>query len=649
MKKFLIAFFLVLTSLTFLGCQLKKELPTGDNVGSFSSYDQLSEYLSQFYQYDNNQYYAFNALTGDDLAVPESATDEKTSGVNFDSETRDHSTTNNQVDGVQESDTIMTDGYYIYILSGEKFFMIDAETLDIIYTYEFLEGYINGMYLHNDKVVLLGSYYYVVQSEEPNYKESEDDLSSDYGYDSMYPYLYYNYHYGSKIVVLDVSNVESITVSRELIFDSTYITDSRMIDGYLYLIMNNYSIQYYYNEESFIPKYMDSVVSDELMQLPAGRIFFMPNDGESFSYLMLVSFDVTNDDPASVKAYLGSTYQIYMSANNLYTIVYKYDYIEETQSYTHKTLIMRFAIEDNELSYKAMGTISGSPLNQFSMDEYEGVFRVAVTDYVYEEYNFTINNTLYLMDATTDDEMTVISKLENLGKPGERIYAVRFTQDTAYVVTFVNTDPLYKLDLSNPEEPVILGEHYEDGVSDYLHVIKDNLMIGVGRQAETSVQGWTNFVGVKVALYDTTGDVPVNLETYLVEGEYSYSRVTYDHKSFMYFTPEDADFTYIAIPVSVYHDNYYRYSQKLYVFKVFHSGDLELAAELQHMDSIDQYFDSIEKSVMIENYIYTMSYSQIQVFDMNDNFKYLDKVIINQSYYRDYAYVEEPISSELID
>ena len=126
----------------------------------------------------------------------------------------------------------------------------------------------------------------------------------------------------------------------------------------------------------------------------------MPNDGESFSYLMLVSFDVTNDDPASVKAYLGSTYQIYMSANNLYTIVYKYDYIEETQSYTHKTLIMRFAIEDNELSYKAMGTISGSPLNQFSMDEYDGHFRIATTTNPWSSSDS--QNAVYILDNNLD-------------------------------------------------------------------------------------------------------------------------------------------------------------------------------------------------------------------------------------------------------
>jgi uncharacterized secreted protein with C-terminal beta-propeller domain len=198
--------------------------------------------------------------------------------------------------------------------------------------------------------------------------------------------------------------------------------------------------------------------------------------------------------------------------------------------------------------------------------------------------------------------------------------------------------------LSDPENPEVLGEWYEEGVSDYLHEITDNLMIGVGRQAETS-DGWTRFTGVKIALYETSADTVVNLETYFVEGEYSYSSVGWNHKAFIYFTPEGEDFTYIAVPVSVYSQNYYRYSQMMYVFKVHHAGDLELVAQLQHTDEVNNYFDTIEKAVMIENYIYTLSYSQIQVFNMDDEFNFVDSVVFNELYYHDYNYTEEPVDS----
>ncbi|MFA7075552.1 MAG: beta-propeller domain-containing protein [Candidatus Izemoplasmatales bacterium] len=640
MKKIIMMFFIMFSAIFFISCQNRiVDVPSGENVGSFASYDQLSDYLKTFYHRDDYRYFISDSIAEDSLDVGAVQNE-----IDFSkNQEREHSTVNNQVDGVEESDSIMTDGFYVYITSGNKFFMIDAESLDVVYTYELLDGYLDGLYIYEDKIVLIGGYYnYYYLDEE------EIDSSSDSEY--YYPdYYYHRYQYGTKIIVLDMSNIEDIEVSRELIFDSSYLSNSRMIDGHLYLILNNYSISDYYEEDYFVPKYLDSVKSSEMMKLPAGNIFFMPNDNQSFSYLILASFAVDETKEADIKAYLGSTYQIYMSGNNLYATVYKYAYDEMSSIYQSKTFILRFEIEDNSLVYKAMGEIKGMPLNQFSMDEYDGVFRVAVTDYLYTNEETIITNTLYLMDASTENKMEEISSLTGLGKPGERIYAVRFSKEIAYVVTFVSVDPLYKLDLSNPEEPIILGEHYEEGVSDYLHPLTDNLMIGVGRQAVKSDEGWTNFVGVKIALYETSEDIPVNLETYLVEGEYSYTNVTYNHKSFISFSPKEADFTYIAIPISIYFNNYSRYSQKLFVFKVFHTGDLELVAELEHFEEGNSYFDSIEKAVIIENYIYTLSYSQVQVYDMNNDFSFLDKVVINQMYYETNDYTENPIETDFAD
>jgi uncharacterized secreted protein with C-terminal beta-propeller domain len=647
MKKFVMLFFMSLLAIIFISCQnVPTEKPTGDNVGSFASYEQLGTYLKQFYETSNNKWYAFNsALEGSPEMVFDESVDYSGSG----SEDRNYSKTNNQVDGVNEADTILTDGYYIYIVSGEKFFMIDAETLDIHYEYNFGENsYIEGLYVEGDKIVLIGNYYFYEMIESPYTDPDEDDGDTQESkdtepvviVDSYYPY--YRYDYGTKIVVLDKSDLENIEVYRELKFDSAYIASSRMIDDRVYLILNDYSISYYFEAEGFVPEYMDSVISDDLEMLGIDNIYFMPNDSESFSYLILVSFSVDDLEEASVKAYLGSTYQIYMSVNNLYTTVYNYSYNEEEETYEQKTFILRFEISDDELVYKALGEIQGMPLNQFSMDEYDGVFRIAVTYYNYKSQDTYLTNTLYLLNAESENEMTEISKLGGLGKPNERIYSVRYNEEIAYVVTFVNTDPLYKLDLSDANNPVILGELYEEGVSDYLHQINDDLMIGVGRMAETNENGWSNFIGVKVALYDTSGDTPISTDTYLVEGEYSYTSVTYNHKAFIYYEVEDEDFVYIAIPVSIYEDSYYRYSQKMFVFKVYFSGELELVDELEHENSKNNYFDTIEKAVMIENYIYTLSYSQIQVFNMNDDFSFIDKLIFNNQYYNDYSLTEDP-------
>jgi len=629
LKRFTVLALVMLLSFGLYACQnllTTTQLPTPESVGNFSNYDELKSYLSNYYDeaqnnvylYRNSDMLAESALDGAAITTTASIP----SANSEDSKT--YSETNNQVDGVFESDRILTDGYYIYVISNSHFYIIDADSLQIVFTYTYENGYLIGMYRYNDRIVVISSEY--------SYEESTDAEKAD-GY---YTY-WYSYSYGIRINVFDTSDMENVNIAKSMYFDSASIVDSRMIDGTVYLILDNYAIYYGFTEDDFVPEYQDSTIGEEVLQVAAQNIYYMPNDNNSFGYLLLISFNVADDSGANVKAYLGSSYQIFMSLDNLYTIIYRYAYDEETQIYTQDTYILRFQIVDNELVYQACGKVSGMPLNQFSMDEYDGVFRIATTGYNWTQTSTEVNNQIYLLDATSVNEMTQIGYLGDLGKPGERIYAVRYSEAIAYVVTFVNTDPMYKIDLSDPANPAVIGELYEEGVSDYLHELTDSIMIGVGRQAVTE-GGWTHFTGVKVSLYDTTGNDPVSLETYFVEGEYSYSPVIYDHKAFVSYTPTDANFTYVVIPVYEYSELWYHSSQSAYVFKVYFSGDLEFVTKLSHMDENSEnpyyyYFDSIERTIMIEDRIYTVSYTKIQMYDMSNNFNLLGSTQLEEDYY----------------
>ena len=680
-RKFLALVLLGLLSFTIVGCNEGALEITGDNVGSFSSYDQLKDYLEANMETNKGGYFWNETLSGAEESADMATITAAQASVD---EERDYSGTNNQVDGVAEADKILTDGFNIYIVSGNKFFIVNADTLEIEFTLELENGYMSEMYLYEGKAVLISNEYtyteeictytdyYYKEDGEVSAGSDETTTWIDNGNDTttwiddasqtttevqsteIHSYICYDYNYGTKVTVLDVEDSNDVTIARELFFDSSYIIDSRMIDEQLYLILNNNMYNYGYDEDVFVPQYMDSVISDELNLLPAHRIFFMPNDGNSYSFLTLVSFDVTDTEEANIKAYLGSSWQLYMSLNNMYTIIQKWDYLEEDGIYDYQTFVLRFEITNGELVFKAMGEIEGYPLNQFSMDEYDGVFRIATTGWSYSvDGEWKIDNFVFLLDATTEDVMEEISVLEGIGKPNERIYSARFSGDTAYIVTFEQIDPLYKLDLSDPENPIIVGELEEEGVSDYLHEITDELMIGIGRQAEDMGE-WTNFTGVKVALYNTTGDVVENLETYLVEGEYSYTNVMWDHKAFLSFTPDGADFTYVGVPVYEYFEGYYGYSQSMYLFKVYHSGDLELVTKLTHMvedteEGYYRYFDSIERAVIIDNHVYTVSYSTIMMFDMDDDFSKVEETELNSSYYGYWGYPVSTDGEEMVD
>jgi uncharacterized secreted protein with C-terminal beta-propeller domain len=256
------------------------------------------------------------------------------------------------------------------------------------------------------------------------------------------------------------------------------------------------------------------------------------------------------------------------------------------------------------------------------MDEHGGVFRIATSEWLYEDNDYA--NRVYLLDATAEETMEQWSVVEDLGKPGEQIYAVRFQGDIAYVVTFEQIDPLYKLDLSDPEDPVVLGEFEEEGVSDYLHPIADGLMVGVGRMAET-IDGSTRFTGVKITLYDTTDDNPLALDVFEVEGEYSYTPVVYDHHAFVYFERPAENKTYIAVPIVSYGRYWDDTTQGVYVFAIDHGGTMEQMAYVSH--ETETYYDSIDRSLFIGGKFFTVSRRQIRMFDVTDGFRHQDTVV----------------------
>src|SRR5262249_50020037 len=125
--------------------------------------------------------------------------------------------------------------------------------------------------------------------------------------------------------------------------------------------------------------------------------------------------------------------------------------------------------------FEARGTIRGTVLNQFAMSEHNGYLRVATSD------NWATND-LYVL-RSTGGRLETAGLLTGLGK-NERIFAVRMLGDRGYVVTFRRTDPLFTLDLSNPNRPEVAGELHIDGFSTYLHPLGKHHLLAIGQDAD---------------------------------------------------------------------------------------------------------------------------------------------------------------------
>ena len=204
-----------------------------------------------------------------------------------------------------------------------------------------------------------------------------------------------------------------------------------------------------------------------------------------------------------------------------------------------KTEIHRFDTSDpGQTRYRSTGEVPGFVLNQFAMSEYKDDLRVATT----QDPPWIPNNGQ--QQGQSSSSVTVLrehgTRLDQVGQvnglgTGERIYAVRFIGDAGFVVTFRQVDPLYTLDLSKPESPAVLGELKIAGYSAYLHPIGDNLLLGVGQDANDA--GRTT--GTKVSVFDVADlRAPKRLsERALSAGGGASSEAEFDHHAFLWWAP----------------------------------------------------------------------------------------------------------------
>jgi uncharacterized secreted protein with C-terminal beta-propeller domain len=183
--------------------------------------------------------------------------------------------------------------------------------------------------------------------------------------------------------------------------------------------------------------------------------------------------------------------------------------------------------------YRGSGTVSGHLLNQWSLSEYAGVLRVASTEFPtwWTGAPQTESESFVTTLREQGGALVQAGRVGGLGK-GERVFAVRFIGDQGYVVTFRQVDPLYTLDLSDPERPRVQGELKILGYSAYLHPLGGDLLLGVGQDASEEGQ----LLGTQMSVFDVADPrAPKLLQRRTLGG---WSEAEWDHHAFLYWAPE---------------------------------------------------------------------------------------------------------------
>lgn len=569
------------------------KLATEDNIKlpTVDSYEKLVELL------DKNREEVIYYTERETKA--ESVMDTATNSSN---EEKNYSETNTQVKGVDEADIVKTDGKNIYYVvkeyNGYGIAIINVNTNEKVNKIEYdnNEIYPSEIFLYKDKLIVIGNRYQnnktVIEETETTSKRYLELTDVAYIGNSM-----------TTIVVYDVSDVLNIKEIRKVEIEGNYIS-SRMIEENIYVISSKDLYQYYYGslrEDELQSRYLDTAISDDLICKDYKDIYYFPESEES-NYLNIASFNVNNLEDANVKTFLGAGSDVYCSENNLYITKTNWNYkmIEDS---TAETSIYKISLNGTKLVLEAETKIPGMIINQFSLDEYNGNLRIAVTKYNNNSSEDTSNN-LYILDS----KLSVIGSIENMAE-GEEIYSVRFMGNKGYIVTFKQVDPLFVIDLSNPINPSVVGELKIPGYSSYLHPYDENHIIGIGYNTTETSYGSTVNDGVKLSMFDVSNPTnPIEMFNTVIGDKHTNTSATYDHKAVMFSKEKNI----IAIPIVQYNR---KYESKAVIYNIdFENGFNQLGEIEEESDNIT--YRRIERIIYVGSNYYTFSNKWVNVSDM---------------------------------
>jgi uncharacterized secreted protein with C-terminal beta-propeller domain len=583
----------------------------GNQISRFASYEELQDFIEANAQYTafhtESSFWRNSLLSGKGITF---------SAVPAAIDSIGYSPTNIQVAGVDEADIVKTDGVYIYLVSGNRTIIVKAyppEQAQVLSEIE-LEGTVIGIFINGDRLVVFEDEtpYYPYYDHHPMAVVRESYI----GYISP----------KTLIKVYDVSDRENPRLQREISADGQYVS-SRMVGNYTYVVINEPA--YEQDDELNLPKIY---FGGNETEIPATAIYYSDVSDYYYMYTTIIAINTQNDDqePTYETILLGASSNLYVSPDNIYLT---FPVWGEGVGDSERTSIHRIQIAGAEIKPVASGEVPGMVLNQFSMDEYEGYFRVATTT-----HEGTSRNNVYTLNMA----LNITGSLENLA-PGETIYSARFMGQRGYLVTFKQVDPLFVIDLSDPRHPEELGYLKVTGYSDYLHPYDENHLIGIGKET-TDAGEFAWYQGVKISLFDVS-DVgnPREISKYEIGDRGTDSPVLWDHKAFLF----DKSRNLLVIPVLVAEVDVSDYPegvpswahgepvwQGAYAFNVSVDQGIQLKGRITHIESPAEleegyYYSyspfSIERSLYIDDVLYTISDAKIKMNSL-ENLDYINEV-----------------------
>jgi inhibitor of cysteine peptidase len=457
-----------------------------------------------------------------------------------------HSSTTVQVAGVDEGDEVKNDGAYIYQLNQSRVLIIHAypdTSLGVVSTLDYTNGsfYPQELYLDTQYLVVVGTAFHDPPQPYPWLRVTT----------LMRPIWYFSTS-TVQAKIYDITDPANPAKVREVEIDGDYVA-TRKIGSDLYLVSRQYPNFYATGTANVggvrtaLPSIRDTARSKRFRNLKMSDCYYLPGFDDP-DYLVVAGVDLSNPkSTVNANAYLGAGDQVYASLQNLYVTASRYIDVYFMQPLALSTTaavtgapaaaeaagmtaalvpvdvppvvvqppdestdLYRFALNNGNPTFVSGNNVPGTIQNSYSMDENGDYFRVATTQHAWWDSSSVDSNNVYVLDA----DMNLVGSLEGVA-PGEQIYAARFVGSRLFLVTFQQIDPLFAIDLSDPTNPIIVGQLTLPGYSQFLLPYDENHLIGIGKdviiaqgQATNGDVAWWNgrafYQGMKIALFDVT-------------------------------------------------------------------------------------------------------------------------------------------------
>jgi hypothetical protein len=573
----------------------------------------------------------------------------------------EHSETNTQVEGIDEADIVKTDGNYLYILHGSSFTVAQAwPTSELAMKSSFeIEGTPSEMFVAGDQVVIYSSvdakpvYEAAGKPMRPPYDPyGYGDMEGAYDEAGWAPQL-------TKITVLRLAGAEP-SVEREVYFEGWYGSSRRIEERVRTVIRGGEhgpALAYWPNTvdyddypetagewtvlyeqlrasnslkiaaatlDDFLPDRFERVDASVEVVGPSCTDFYVPTAGSTtYGMTQIASLDLADmAAPVTTVSVVGAAETIYSSEDRLvlastWWTPWQWSSLFPSQpTVVDATFLHTFDIEGDPAkpSYVASGTVPGHIHDQFSLDEAGGLIRVTTTQTVASLETWETSNNLFVLGENG-------KRLETRGAvtglaAGETIYSTRFVGDRAYVVTFRQVDPLFVVDLANPDAPAVLAELKIPGFSDYMHPLEDGkMLLTVGQDATDEGQ----VLGVALQLFDVTDPKnPTLLHKRVLDDDWGSTEASYNHKAFTFFDGK------LALPYTGYSDQTGEVRSTLEIFAIDAATGISPVGSIDHSAFYaDVPYDhcypyGVRRGVFIEDFIYSISTGGVLVHDLGE-------------------------------